>query len=115
MSPQFKKILAFSVGVVASLSLVSALFVLLWLRDVQSDRRHTIKINSATPVFAGSGEGGCRGIQMTTVERGANLPVRRIRYMKECAAIDIALPDGRQGYIVLGIGDISVNPPLPKI
>ena len=113
MSLHFKKLLAF---LAASLLIVCTLLVLLWLRDVRSDRKHTVNVNGATPVFAGDGgDGGCRGTQLTTVERGAELPVRRIRYLKDCAAIDVALPDGRKGYVVLGIGDVSVNPPLPTI
>jgi hypothetical protein len=113
MSLQFKKPLAF---VAASLFIACTVLVLLWLRDVQNDRKHTVNVNGATPVFAGNGgDGGCHGSQLTTVERGAELPVRRIRYLKECAAIDVALPDGRKGYVVLGIGDVSVNPPLPPI
>jgi|SRR6266481_3893502 len=113
MSLHFKKPLAF---VAASLLIVCAVLVLLWLRDVQNDRKHTVNVNGATPVFAGSGgDGGCHGTQLTTVERGAELPVRRIRYLKDCAAIDVALPDGRKGYVVLGVGDVSVNPPLPTI
>jgi hypothetical protein len=111
MSLHFKKPLAF---VAASLFIVCTVLVLLWLRDAQNDRKHTV--NVATPVFAGDGgDGGCHGTQLTTVERGAELPVRRIRYLKDCAAIDVALPDGRKGYVVLGIGDVSVNPPLPTI
>jgi len=86
------------------------------LSDVRSDRKHTVSVNRATPVFVGSGgNNGCRGRQLTMVEPGAKLRVRRIRYLKDCAAIDIALPDGRTGYVVLGIGDVSVNPPLPRI
>ena len=114
MSLRFKNPLAFVVGAAASLFIVCTLLVLLWLRDVQNDRKHTLNVNAATPVFAGNGgDGGCHGTQLTTVGRGTQLPVRRIMYLKDCAAIDVALPDGRKGYVVLGIGDVSVNPPLP--
>ena len=27
--------------------------------------------------------------------------------------VDVALPDARKGYVVLGIGDVSVTPPFP--
>jgi hypothetical protein len=98
----------------ALLLIVCTPVLLLWLRDVRNDRRHTVSVNSATPVFAGSGgDNGCHGTKLALVDRGANLPVRRIRYLKDCATIDVALPDGRKGYIVLGIGYVSVNPPLP--
>jgi hypothetical protein len=85
--------------------------------DVWNDRKHTVSVNTSTPVFVGDGDmGGCfHGTHLTMIERGAILPVRRIRYLKDCAAIDVALPDGRKGYVVLGIGDVSVNPPLPTI
>jgi hypothetical protein len=115
MSLRFKNPLAFVVGVAASLFIICTVLVLLWLRDVQNDRKHTVSVNAATPVFAGNGgDGGCHGTQLTTVQQGAELPVRRIKYLKDCAAIDVALPDGRQGYVVLGIGDVSVIPPLPR-
>jgi hypothetical protein len=109
-----KNPLALVLGGAASLLTVCGFLLLLWLRDVRNDRKHIVNVNTPTPVFAGNGdEGGCHGTQLTTVERGAKLPVRRIRYLKDCAAIDVALPDGRKGYVVLGVGDVSVNPPLP--
>jgi len=106
----------FLMAATAAVLVICVLLLLLWARDVQNDRKHSVSINTATPVFIGSGsDGGCHGTQLTMVAGGAKLPVRRIRYFKDCAAIDIALPDGRTGYIVLGIGDVSVNPPLPTI
>lgn len=114
MSVPSKNPIAFVVGAAASLVIVCTLLLLLWLRDVRNDRKHTISMNTDTPVFVGNGgDGGCHGTQLTTVERGAKLPVRRIRFLKDCAVIDVALPDGRKGYVVLGIGDVSINPPLP--
>lgn len=95
---------------------VGAFLSLLWLEDVHTDRKYTVTVNTATPVFAGTGDkSGCHGTPLMTAEPGARLPVRRIRYLKDCAALDVALPDGREGYVVLGIGDVSVNPPLPTI
>lgn len=86
----------------------------LWLEDIRDDRRHTVIVNASTPVFSGNPESGdCRGKQLTTVEKGLKLRVLRIRYFKDCAAVNIVLPDGRKGYIVLGVGDVSVLPPLP--
>lgn len=114
MSVRFKSTSAFVVGAAASLLAVSTILWLLWVRDVRDDHKHTVIVNTTTPVFSGNGDvGGCHGTQLTTIERGAKLPVRRIRYFKDCAAIDVVLPDGRIGYVVLGIGDVSVNPPLP--
>jgi len=54
----------------------------------------------------------CGGTQLTTVQAGANLRVQRIRYWKNCATVNIVLPDGREGYIVLGDGEVLVKPPL---
>jgi hypothetical protein len=84
--------------------------------DVHHDRQHIVMFKAATPVYVGSGEqGGCHGTQLTTVKQGVKLPVQRIRYLKGCATLDVALPDGRKGYVVLGVGDAAVIPPLPTI
>src|ERR1035437_1034269 len=73
MSLRFKNPLAFVVGAAASLFIVC-----------------TLLVTAATPVFAGNGgDGGCHGTQLTTVGRGTQLPVRRIMYLKDCAAIDV--------------------------
>jgi hypothetical protein len=116
MSLLSKKWLAFLVGSTLSLLIATTCVLSLWLRDIRNDREHTVIVNAATPVFVGTGDtGGCHGTQLLTATRGSKLQVRRIRYLKECAAIDVALPDGREGYVVLGIGDLSVNPPLPTM
>lgn len=115
MPSKLKKPAAFALGVAVPLLIVCAV-LLLWVRDVRNDRKHTVSINIVTPVFVGSGgDSGCQGKQLTIVKPGAKLPVRRIRYLKNCAAIDVVLPDARRGYVVLGVGDVSVNPPLPTI
>lgn len=116
MSPQTKSWRTFFVGGAVPLLLVGVYLIFLFLKDVRNDRRHSVSVNATTPVFVGTGDvGGCQGKQLTTIERGAKLPVRRIRYLKDCAAVDVRLPDGRTGYVVLGVGDVSVNPPLPTI
>jgi hypothetical protein len=115
MSLSFKPQRAFFAGGIVLL-LIGLFFLSLWYRDIASDQKHTLYVNRATPIFSGDGnEGGCHGTQLTTVEAGTHLPVRRIRYLKDCAAIDVALPDGRRGYVVLGTGDVSVAPPLPSM
>jgi hypothetical protein len=109
-----KNWLLFLVAGAVPVGLVGVLLIAWWVRDISNDRKHTIFVNAPTPVFAGSGdEGGCRGTQAATVEWGTRLPVRRIRYLKDCATLDVVLPDGRKAYFVLGVGDVSVNPPLP--
>lgn len=116
MRPKLKTLTAFAVIAFTPLLVVCAVLLLLWIRDVRNDRKHTVIVKMATPVFAGSGgDNGCHGTRLTTVEAGAKLPVRRIRYLKDCAAIDVVLPGQRTGYVVLGIGDVSVDPPLPTI
>src|SRR5512133_32695 len=90
----------FALGAGVLLLVPCAVVLLLWAQDVWNDRRHTVDVNTVTPVFVGSGsDNGCNGRKLTTVEPGVKLPVRRIRYLKNCAAIDVALPDGRTGYI----------------
>lgn len=116
VTSNLKTVFAFAQGGIALVLVACAVLSLLWALDVWNDRKHTVSVNMATPVFVGSGgNNGCHGTRLTTVEPGAKLPVRRIRYLKGCAAIDVALPDGRTGYVVLGVGDVSVNPPLPRI
>jgi hypothetical protein len=94
---------------------VSLVLVSWWFYDVQQDRKHVVTIESQTPVFVGLGTGLCSGQRLTDVQRGATLPIRRIRYWKNCATIDVVLPDARRGYIVLGEGEVTVSPPLPRI
>jgi hypothetical protein len=111
-----KNWLFFLAGAAVAIGLVGVLLLTWRARDISDDRKHTIIANGPAPVFAGSGgEGGCRGTHLTTVDRGTRLPVQKITYLKDCATFDIVLPDGRKGYFVLGVGDVSVNPPLPTI
>jgi hypothetical protein len=107
--------LAFIVGGAVPLLIAGTLLFVQYLKDVSDDRNHIVIVRERTPVFVGTGaEGGCDGTQLTTVERGNRLPVRRINYLTGCATLDVALPDGRKGYVVLGEGSVSVNPPLPR-
>jgi len=86
-----------------------------WFYDVQQDRKHVVTVESRTTVFVGSGTGLCRGQRLTNVQTGVILPLRRIRYWKNCATVDVILRDGRHGYIVLGEGNVTVSPPLPRM
>jgi hypothetical protein len=104
-------VLAFAL-VVCSL-VVGLVLVSWWFYDVQQDRKHIVTVKSQTPVFVGSGNGLCGGQPLTVVQAGAVLPVRRIRYWKNCATLDVVLPDAHHGYLVLGEGEVTVNPPLP--
>jgi hypothetical protein len=111
-----KNWLLFLAGFAVAVGLVGVRLVTWWVRDIGDDRKHAIIANAPTPVFAGRGDrGGCHGTQLTTVERGTRWPVPKITYLKDCATLDIVLPDGRSGHFVLGVGDVSVNPPLPTI
>jgi len=93
----------------------SLVLVSWWFYDVHQDRKHIVTVESQTLVFAGSGNGACGGQRVTDVQTGTVFPVRRIRYWKNCATIDIILPDARHGYIVLREGAVTVSPPLPRI
>jgi hypothetical protein len=108
-----KQISLLAFRVISLVAIVIALLIAaLWARDVWHDRKHAVMVESETPIFAGAGNESCGGTQLTTVQTGAVLPVQRIRYWKECATLNIVLPDGRQGYIVLGKGAVVVTPPL---
>lgn len=103
----------FVLGVIGIVfGLISLLIAILWILDVRADRKHIVVVKSETPFFAGGGDEACGGTQLTTLRSGTTLRVRRIRYWKNCATIDIALPDGRSGHVVLGQGDVTVSPPL---
>lgn len=106
------KKLVFSLG--TALLVVALAILVLWANDVRSDRRHTVTFDSAVTIFGGNGTNQCdRSERLTTVEAGTIARVRRIRYWKDCATVDISLPDGRQGYIVLGVGgEVSIDPPI---
>ncbi len=98
------------------MALAALVLVGVWLNDIRNDRSHSVTAKVTTPVFAGNGdEQGCQGVQFTTIQVGTTVRVRRIHGLKDCMAIDVVLPDGRNGYVILGKGDVSVNPPLPTI
>lgn len=84
--------------------------VAIWSHDVWSDRSRTVLVRTATPILAGSAE-GCEGTRMTMATPNTTFQVKRIRYWKSCATIDVVLLDGRKGHILLGEGEISITPP----
>jgi hypothetical protein len=91
---------------------IALLIAALWARDVWNDRKHVVTVESEIPIFAGAGNESCGGTLLTSVQAGAALRVQRIRYWKECATLNIVLPDGREGYSALGKGAVQVPPPL---
>jgi hypothetical protein len=98
MKDEIKSGLRFFAGFVIPFAIIGVLFLVLWANDVHEDRKHTLTVNSPTPIFAGSGDEDCdRRQQLTAVQRGATLRVQRIRYWKNCATLDVALSDGRRG------------------
>ena len=82
-----------------------------WSYDVWSDRRHSVSVLTDTPLYVGNGSSECSGPRLANLSRGTNLKVRRIRYWKNCATLDVTLRDGRTGHIV-GDGNVSITPPL---
>jgi hypothetical protein len=105
-----RKIIA---GLMVLLVALGALTMAFWAFDVYEDRQHSLTIDSPTPVFIGSGSGYCdRGRLLETVHPQAKLQVKRIRYWKNCATVEVALPDGHEGYVVLGDGQQSISPKL---
>lgn len=84
-----------------------------WGYDVWSDRKHMLSVAGETPIFIGKGNEDCDGAsRLTTVQEGERLKVQRIRYWKNCATVEVKLNDGRQGYVVIGVGGFSIDPPL---
>ena len=85
-----------------------------WLYDIWQDRQHTVLVKSATPLFAGHGNGNCEATRLANViQPGVVLKVQRIRYGKDCFTVDVRLPDGQKGYLLSGEGgDWIVSPPL---
>ncbi len=102
----------FALSTTGTALIIAALIVALWMYDVREDRKHTVLVKSETPIFVGSGDESCGGTRLTAVQAGTTMRVQRIRYWKNCATLDVVLPDGRDGYIVLGDGEVRVNPPL---
>lgn len=99
--------------VAMTIVVVVVLLFAFWGYDVWNDRKHTLTVLTATPVFVGSGGEDCGGTKLTVVQPETELEVKRIRYWKNCATVNVELPDSRKGYIVPGIGDVSIYPPLP--
>ena len=96
-----------------SFGIIGLFFIAAWANDVREDRMHTVTANSLSPVFAGRGDEVCdRKQQLTAVQPGSTFQVQRIRYWKDCATLDLALPGGRKAHIVLGVRDYSVHPSL---
>jgi len=109
MREMARKVLRFVVCLVFT---GTGLLAIAWGWDVHNDRKHVVLVNSQTTIFTDDGGQGCEdGEQLTTLNPGVRLKVRRIMYQKDCATLYVTLPDGRKGYIVLGPG-ISVSPPL---
>jgi hypothetical protein len=104
-----------SVTVFVVVILFGGMLVLaLWVYDVRSDRNRKITVNGPTPVFVGNGDEACdRKPALVVASKSSSLQIRRIRYWKNCATIDVALSDGGMGYVVSGVGDFSISPPLP--
>jgi hypothetical protein len=101
--------------VAVTVILLSLVVLVLWANDVRKDREKTVTVISPTPVFVGSGseDDSSTPRRQTAIEKpGTTLHVRRIRYWKDCATVNVVLPDGRSGHIVLGVGDVSLHPPL---
>jgi hypothetical protein len=84
-----------------------------WAYDVWQDRTHTLSVNENTSVFIGKGDESCGGAQLAVVAPATSVQVRRIRYWKNCATVDVELADGRRGYIVFDGRNVTITPPLP--
>jgi|SRR5882672_7419403 len=101
-----------ALGVIGAALILMLLVAFVWVHDIWSDRKHSVQVKTETPVYAGNGDEDCEGKRLTSARPGTSLQVRRIRYWKNCATVDVGLPDGQSGHIVLGEGDVSLAPPL---
>jgi hypothetical protein len=101
-----------ALGVIGAALVLMLLVAFVWLHDIWSDRKHSVQVKVETPVFAGNGNEDCEGKRLTSAQPGTTLQFRRIRYWKNCATVDVALPNGLSGHIVLGEGGVSLTPPL---
>ena len=84
-----------------------------WAYDVWRDRRHTLTVNQNTSAFIGKGNESCGGVQLAVIAPATSVQVRRIRYWKNCATVDVELADRRRGYIVFDSRNVTITPPLP--
>ncbi len=107
-------LLSFIAGFVLTLTVILGVPAAVWWAwDVHNDRKHTIRTNSTPPVFAmNSSRCGIHTQPFTTLVDREKLQVRRITVEKDCAEIEVTLPDKRQGFVVLGEGDFELEPPL---
>ena len=84
-----------------------------WAYDVWQDRRHTLTVDENTSAFIGKGNASCGGAQFAVIAPATSVQVRRIRYWKDYATVDVELADGRRGYIVFDSRNVTIAPPLP--
>lgn len=101
--------------VAVTVFLLSLPVLALWANDVREDRQHVVTLMSPTPIFSGSGSdydcyAAHHQIAVAIEPSGIRLRVRRIRYWKDCATVNVVLPNGRSGHIVLGVGKVSGVP-----
>ena len=96
----------------ALLVLTCTVALVLWANDIRRDREHTVTVDEPTAIFAGSAQNCDTLHQIAVVQRGAVFPIRRIRYWKDCATLDVNVPNGRLGHFILGVGTVEVKPPL---
>ena len=96
----------------AVLVLIGVVAVATWANDVRQDRKHTATVIEPTALFQSGGTGCETREQIAVAQRGAVFPVRRIRYWKNCATLDVNASDGQLSHFVLD-GAVRVVPPLP--
>jgi hypothetical protein len=83
-----------------------------WAYDIWNDRRHTLTVDENTSVYTGKGNASCGGEQFSVIAPATKIQIRRIRYWKNCATIDVELADGRKGYIVPDRHNVTIIPSL---
>lgn len=71
--------------------------LILWASDVRQHRKHTVTVNSPTPIFIGRGDEDRENEpQIATAQSNSKIRIRRIRYWKNCATLDVVLPEAEK-------------------
>jgi hypothetical protein len=110
-----QRIFFFAGRFVIAVTTIGGIVLIAWAWDLHNDRQHTVTVISKTPIFvqrSGEVEACFDGQHLIDVPQSVHLEVRRIRYWKNCATLKVALSDGREGYVVYGVGGFSVSPPI---
>jgi hypothetical protein len=104
-----KNIFAFILGGLLIVAAVAALLFGIYSADLHDGRTKHIKITGLTPVFS---DESCfpKGQQeIASLMPVDEVSVRRVRYPKECMVVRVRLKSGREGFLVSGEGQWTLQ------